>query len=278
MNLSVGCTLEYQVIEPTVFIFNIEAAMTPEQIVRNETLSGLPGDPAERFVTTEPGNRCLRIQAPAGNLRIDYDADVETADFTDGIENVAEIPAGLVPPEVLTYLSPSRYCQSDRLARFADQQFGGLAPGHNRVTGICNWIWDNVEYLRGNTDSQTSACDTIVERVGVCRDFAHLGIALSRALGIPARFVSCYTPGLVPADFHAVFEAYLGGANGPRWYLFDPTRMANLDQLVRIGIGRDAADVSFATFFGQTTLTGMTVRAAAGSDASMDKYPAPGTG
>jgi transglutaminase-like putative cysteine protease len=263
MKLSVGCTLEYQVTEPTIFIFNIEAAMTPEQYVSSEVFSGIPGAPAERFVAAEPSNRCIRFQALPGLLRIDYDAEVETAAFTAGIENVAEVPAGLVAPEILTYLSPSRYCQSDRLTRFADQQFGALAPGHNRVTGICNWIWDNVEYLRGNTDSQTSACDTILERVGVCRDFAHLGVALCRALGIPARFVSCYTPGLVPADFHAVFEAYLGGADGPRWYLFDPTRMANLDQLVRIGIGRDAADVSFATFFGQTTLTGMTIRASA---------------
>jgi transglutaminase-like putative cysteine protease len=263
MKLAVGCTLEYQVTAPTVFIFNIEAAHTPEQIVHRETLWGPAGNPCERFVATEPGNRFVRIVVPPGRLRIDYDAEVETSAFTADIENVAEVPAGLVAPEVLTYLGPSRYCQSDRLARFADQQFGGLAPGHNRVTGICNWIYATVEYLHGNTDSQTSACDTIVERVGVCRDFAHLGVALCRALGIPARFISCYTPGLAPPDFHAVFEAYLSGANGPRWYLFDATRMANLDQLVRIGIGRDAADVSFATFFGQTTLTGMTVRASA---------------
>jgi transglutaminase-like putative cysteine protease len=264
MKLSVGCTLEYQVTAPTVFIFNIEAAQSPEQIVHGETLWGPPGDPCERFVTTEPGNRFVRIAAPVGGLRIDYDAEVETAAFAPGIENVAEVPAGLVAPEILTYLGPSRYCQSDRLDRFADQQFGRLAPGHNRVTAICNWIYDNVAYLRGNTDGKTSACDTILERVGVCRDFAHLGVALCRALGIPARFISCYTPGLAPPDFHAVFEAYLGGANGPRWYLFDPTRMSNLDQIVRIGIGRDAADVSFATFFGQTSLTGMRVRASTG--------------
>ena len=130
-----------------------------------------------------------------------------------------------------------------------------MPPGHERVTAICNWIYDTIAYRPGSSDTGTSAYDTLAERAGVCRDFSHLGIAFCRALGIPARFVSGYAYGLEPPDFHAVFEAYLDG----RWYLFDPTRQAALDAIVRIGVGRDAAEVSFATIFGAMNPTGMSV-------------------
>jgi transglutaminase-like putative cysteine protease len=154
---------------------------------------------------------------------------------------------------MFSYLYPSRYCQSDLLLRFALTEFGHLFPGYSRVTAICNWIYDNLLYLSGSSNSLTSACDTALERVGVCRDFAHLGIALCRALNIPARFVSGYAYGLIPSDFHAVFEAYLDG----RWYLFDPTRLVPLKSVVRVGTGRDAADVSFATIFGLAQMNEM---------------------
>ena len=117
------------------------------------------------------------------------------------------------------------------------------------MTAICNWIFENVDYLAGSSDGSTSAYDTFTLRAGVCRDFAHLGITFCRALGIPARFVSAYGFKLYPQDFHAVFEAYLGG----RWYLFDPTRLSPPDGLIRIGVGRDAADTAFATYFGAMT-------------------------
>jgi transglutaminase-like putative cysteine protease len=120
---------------------------------------------------------------------------------------------------------------------------------------VCNWIHDWIDYRRGTSDAHTSACDTLVDRAGVCRDFAHLGIALCRASGIPARFISVYAYRLQPVDFHAVFEAWLGG----RWYLFDPTRQAALDGLVRIGVGRDAAEVSFASINGSAEPTAMDV-------------------
>jgi transglutaminase-like putative cysteine protease len=139
--------------------------------------------------------------------------------------------------------------------RFVAAEFGHLVPGYSRVTAICNWIYDNVLYLSGSSDSLTSACDTAIERVGVCRDFAHLGIAFCRALNIPARFVSGYAYGLNPPDFHAWFEAYLGG----RWYLFDPTRLVPQSGLIRVGTGRDAADVSFATIFGPVQMNQMSL-------------------
>ena len=114
------------------------------------------------------------------------------------------------------------------------------------MNAICNWIHDHLTYQPGSSDEQTTADESLLRRAGVCRDFAHLGTAFCRALGIPARFVSCYAHGLVPCDFHAVFEAYLDG----RWWLFDATRQANLDGLVRIGVGRDAAEIAFSTPYG----------------------------
>jgi transglutaminase-like putative cysteine protease len=130
--------------------------------------------------------------------------------------------------------------------RLVEADFGKLTPGYSRVQAIADWIYDNVTYRSGSTDPHTSAFDTVTEREGVCRDFAHLGIAFCRALTIPARFVSGYAYQLQPPDFHACFEAYLGD----RWHLFDPTRLAPLSGFIRIGTGRDAADVSFANLFG----------------------------
>ena len=137
------------------------------------------------------------------------------------------------------------------MERFARRTFGDLPGGYQRVNAICNWIRDHVDYISGSSDALTSAFDTVTERAGVCRDFAHLAIALCRALGIPARYVSAYAWRLSPPDFHAVIEAYLQGPTGPGWYLFDPTRMSAPDGLVRIGIGRDAAEVAFCTVYGQ---------------------------
>ena len=136
--------------------------------------------------------------------------------------------------------------------RLAQYEFGDLKPGYSRVNAICNWIYDNVEYLSFSSNQNTSAYDTATERVGVCRDFAHLGIAFCRAMNIPARFVSAYAYGLNPPDFHACFEAYLG-----RWYLFDPSRLVPQNGIIRIGTGRDAADVSFATIFGSVQMEQM---------------------
>lgn len=164
---------------------------------------------------------------------------------------VREVPAGRLPLSTLVHLNPSRYCESDRLSLFTERTFGHLAPGHARVGAVCDWVRENVDYVSGTTDEATSAADTLVERRGVCRDFAHLGIALVRALGVPARYVAAYAWRLDPPDFHAVFEAYLEGPDGGAWYVFDATRKAAVDGIVRIGVGRDAGDASFCTPFGE---------------------------
>jgi transglutaminase-like putative cysteine protease len=148
-----------------------------------------------------------------------------------------------LPGDVLPFLLPSRFCPSDKFMRFAQREFGGTGDGVARMMAILEWIHRNVDYIAGVSNAETTAERTFVDRAGVCRDFTHLGITLSRALGIPARAVSAYALELDPPDFHAIFEVYL--ENG--WWLIDPTRLAPIKGVVRIGSGRDASDIAFLT-------------------------------
>lgn len=247
MRFSVGCEIQYDVAEATTLILNVEAQRSDRQSVLDEQFSISSGVPSECYVAPDTGNRYRRLNLGTGQHVIRYRAEVETLPFIADPAEIMEVPIAELPFDVIGHLSPSRYCQSDRLGRFAWRRFGSIANGYEKVTAICNWIFENVDYLEGSSDGSTSAYDTFTLRAGVCRDFAHLGITFARALGIPARFVSAYAADLTPQDFHAVFEAYLGG----RWYLFDATRRCPIDGLMRIAIGRDAADSAFATYFGQ---------------------------
>jgi len=255
MRFAVRSTLDYDVASPTVFILNVEAAALRRQRIIAEELTLAPAYPIERFAEDEGGSRFIRVTAAPGPFHVAYHGVVEVNMIDKAPEGIPEVPVGDLPLDIMPYLNPSRFCQSDLLGRFARREFGELEPGHSRVTAICNWINDHVDYVRGSSDSQTSAYDTMVLRAGVCRDFSHLGIAFCRALNIPARFASGYAWQLDPPDFHAVFEAYLGG----EWYLFDATRQAALQGLVRIGVGRDASDAAFATLYGEAEFKGMTV-------------------
>ena len=166
----------------------------------------------------------------------------------------AESPIAELPDNILHNLMPTRYCESDLLSRTAQKLFGDHAPGFARVQAISDWLFDNIDYQVGTTVNTTTASDVFLQRAGVCRDFAHLGITFCRALNIPARLVVGYAPFKEPPpDFHAVFEAWLGG----RWVLFDGTRMSPVAELVRIATGRDAKDVAFATIFGPATMRRM---------------------
>jgi transglutaminase-like putative cysteine protease len=159
----------------------------------------------------------------------------------------AEWPVQDLPDDTLAHLLPTRYCESYLLSGAAQKLFGSLPMGLSWVQNIIDWIHQNIEYRLGSSTSITTARDVFVQRAGVCRDFAHLGVTFCCALNIPARLVCGYVKfDEPPPDFHAVFEAFVGG----RWHLFDPTRLASLDALVRIAIGRDAKDVAFATIFG----------------------------
>jgi len=252
MHLStVECVLEYLVKEPTHFCFNIEAANWPTQNILSERLAISSGVAVHSHTEPRSGNRFIRFDAPPGPLLVNYKADVEV--FHEELDpQLPEVPVGQVPDEIFSYLLATRYCESDVLCTEVQKLFGHLPPGIGRVRAVVDWIRESITYKPGSTDSNSTTQQVFEQRAGVCRDFAHLGITFCRALNIPARIVVGYVwfdeP---PQDFHAIFEAWLGG----RWVLFDPTGMAPVDRLVRIGTGRDAKDVAFSTFFGSVEMT-----------------------
>ena len=251
--INVAATLEYNVRTPTSFVFSIVAAETPHQRILDESLSLSPQLDYEWLHLGEENIRNIRLEVQTGSFRLDYQARVELTPDVDQSHRIDEA----LPAEVLAYLNPSRYCESDRLFLFASKEFGTQQTGFSRVEAICDWVNSHIDYVSGSTDASSSACDVLVNRAGVCRDFAHVSIALCRALGIPARYISGYAVDLQPPDFHGFFEAFLDG----KWYLFDATRMAPVSGFVRIGLGRDAADASFATIVGDACLQNMQVSA-----------------
>ena len=251
IRLDLTIALGYEIAgSPADFVFNIHAAHSPRQAVVREHLAIDP--PLPHRLETDPatGNRYLRLRRAAGPLEIRYEATVDLDPRCDEPSLILESPIDALPAEALAFIYPSRHCQSDRLRQLTLREFGHLQPGYARVLAIRDWVRSRTAFRPGSSTSSTSALDTLVEPAGVCRDFAHLMIALCRALNIPARFVTSIDYGapaaMGPPDFHAFVETFLGG----RWYAFDPTGLAPPMGFVRIGTGRDAADVSFATIFG----------------------------
>ncbi|WP_454752323.1 transglutaminase-like domain-containing protein [Cupriavidus necator] len=250
--LRYAASLSYEVRDDMVdFLLNIEVASTPRQSIVSERLTISPELEVARYTDPVLANRLLRLRAPQGRLAIRYEAIVDIDHHLEDGHKLSEVPITELPFEVLPYLAPSRYCESDRLMEFANREFGGMQPGYARVYAIREWVRNHVRFLSRSTNERTSAADTIVERTGVCRDFAHLMIALCRALSIPARMSSSLDYGadvrMGAPDFHAVVEIYLSH----RWYLLDPSGISIPTGLLRIGTGRDAADIPFAAIFGQ---------------------------
>ena len=251
--MEIDCTLAYQVDGPSEFVFLIHAAAEAGQSVAEESLEITPATRFRTYSDTRSGNRFLRLQAEAGTLKVVYRAVVERG-FEPVDAAVAEVPVHGIPDDVLRFLMPTRYCESDHLGPAAQKMFGGLPRGYGRVQAIAEWVRANVEYRIGSTNATTTARDVFVQRSGVCRDFAHLCITFCRALNIPARLVCGYCPfPEPPPDFHAIFEAWLDGG----WVRFDPTGMAPVEHVVRIAVGRDAKDVAFATIYGPARMTSM---------------------
>lgn len=252
IRIHLAIDLKYQVLNPpgADFIFNIQAAQTRQQtLVREDLLvSQRVGLQTHTDFTTQ--SRLLRLSAVPGPLQVRYSATLDITHHAANPHNVRETPVAQLPPEVLVYLYPSRYCQSDCLTAQAMALFGTLPQGYGRVIAVRDWVRSQVSFQSNTSNSMTSALDTLHSHAGVCRDFAHLMIAMCRALCIPARFTTAIDfgadPALGPTDFHAYVEVYLDH----RWYIFDPSGTAIPMGFVRIGTGRDAADAAFATIFG----------------------------
>lgn len=249
----VDCALSYQVSGPTDFVFQIHALQGMDQQVLSESLVITPPLPVHVFADPTVLHRFARVHVEAGSFELRYRARVQRApDPLDPL--VPQVAIADLPDDLLHNLMPTRYCESDLLGKTAQRLLSGAPPGHARVQAVADWIHDNIEYRVGSTRATTTARDVFVQRAGVCRDFAHLGVTFCRALNIPVRLVVGYARfDEPPPDFHAVFEVYLGG----RWVLYDATRMSPLDELVRIAVGRDAKDVAFATIFGPATMMAM---------------------
>src|SRR5258708_3435443 len=256
MKFNVFSEMEYTANSAGTLILNIHVLRTPHQTVINETFNIDPYIKVEELQSAQGENRLVRFEIEQGSsIKVSYKATVDTSYEIKNYEQLEEIPVAKMDTAVFPYLYPSRYCQSDKLYRLANNLFGHIINPFEKVITLTDWIHKNVQYLSGVTNSQTSAFDTVTEQSGVCRDFAHLGIALCRALTIPARYFTGYAWQLKPADFHACFEAYIGN----EWILFDATKLVPLNGLVKIASGRDAADTAIANIFGNVLFTSMNV-------------------
>ncbi len=258
--------LNYELAGPAQFLLNVHAAMTPQQAVIEEhfavhpvCIHAIDSDPAT-------GNRIAAFSGDAGPLRATYSAVVQVTHLVaDPGQLPVEEPAQL-PVRTLRYLYPSRYCQADLVQKAAWDRFGTMPRGYAQVATVRDWVEAGLRFAPGVSSTTTSVLDTLRDGAGVCRDFAHVMIAYCRALNYPARFVTGVdygaAPELGPQDFHAYVEVFVGGA----WFIFDPTGISPVTGLIRIGTGRDAADVSFATIFGPVQTGSPLVAITADSD------------
>lgn len=245
MWLRTGCEIDFEVEIPTPFILMLRPRSGVRQWIARESYMLTPSVPVVEY-TDSYGNLCQRLIAPPGKFTIRTSADILTADEIDVCPGAPFIEVQDLPNEVLTYLLPTRYCESDRFLDMARGIVQDAAPGYDQVSHIESWIRDNIHFNSDSLHFQLSAVEVNQQREGVCRELAHLGIALCRGLCIPARMVVGYLHELKPMDFHAWFEAYVGG----RWYSFDPTQPQPRGGRVTVAHGRDAADVAIFTQFG----------------------------
>jgi transglutaminase-like putative cysteine protease len=266
----VSCDLVFGVDEPADIAFQIAVARSGRiQAERLDVTSDARPLPRPTELAGPHGGRLHLLRAPRGTLSVSYRAELVSPEIEhpEGRANAA----GQLSMEQLTFLRPSRYCPSDHVVGLAVAEFGGLPPGRARVEAVARYIYQRVAYVVGSSAVHDSAEDTLLTGQGVCRDFAHLGITLCRALEIPARFAAVYAPGLDPMDFHAVFEAWIDG----EWRIFDATRKVPRTSLVRIATGRDAADAAFAAILGGlATLQSIEVTATVTGNLPVDDHSA----
>ncbi len=254
MILDATCQISYKTQSPIPAIMMLRPRSGPAQWITREEYVFDPHTPVVEY-TDDFGNLCQRVLIPKGNFQVRCSCRAHTADESDIDPDAPFVPVNMLPESALQFLLPSRYCQSDMLNELAGSIAGRHAPGYSQVAAIEQWLRDNMRYVRGSSNSQTSAVETAERKNGVCRDYAHLGIALTRSLNIPSRMVVGYLYHLEPMDLHAWFEAFVGG----RWFTFDGTQAQPRGNRITIGYGRDAADVALTSNYGALELTEMKV-------------------
>ena len=257
ITVRVGCRVTYQTSAPTPVLIVVRPRLVENQRMMAEQLVYTPGLVPEEFLDAH-GNITARLLFQPGENTILHDALVELPSYYDNFETgINPTPVEHIPPLALRYTLPSRYCDSDKLLDFAWEQFGQAKNGAERVRAICDWVHHNIEYRFGSGSPEISASEIIAQRYGVCRDFAHVGIALCRCFNMPARYVSGHLPDIAfqdsgsAMDFHAYFEVYLDG----KWNVYDARFNVPRIGRIKVADGLDAVDGAFTTIFGQAKLT-----------------------
>ncbi len=258
LTLRVGCSLAYEATGPATLLLCVKPRPDGGHVVLSEALTLGDSLPADEF-TDSHGNPFHRVRLAPGSNLFRHDAIVAVSSRPENNEFVAAealAPADL-PPELLRYTLPSRYCDSDKLVNFAWEKFGQVPNGWPRVQAISRWVHDNIEYRYLSGRGDLSAWDVLQRGYGVCRDFAHLAVALNRTFNVPARYVTGHLPDVgYPdpeghMDFHAYAEVYLGGS----WFTTDARFHVPRIGRVKVSCGLDAVDGAFSTIYGGATLT-----------------------
>ena len=266
MRLKAMCDIEVTASEDCPTVAMLRPSSGVAQWLASEAYFFEPHVPSTEYVDSF-GNLCQRFVVPKGRMRIRVDVVVDTEATIAVDPNAPCTPVDQMPDAVLQYLLQSRYCPSDKMEERARQLVTGIVPGYAQVEAIRSWIHANLTYRYGVSDQTTDALDTLRQGAGVCRDFAHVGISMCRALKIPARMVVGYLHRLDPMDMHAWFEAFVGG----RWYTFDATQAAPRGGRIVVSYGRDAADVAFLSNYGDLSTESVIVQV----EEHMDGAPPP---
>jgi transglutaminase-like putative cysteine protease len=257
-NREVGALVDVEVNAPSTLEFQVAVARQPGLEIRESlaiTFNGKPLQPRE--IIGPHDTRVHSIDVGRGAVSLSYEATVA---------GEAQ-PAPVRDIDLVTYLRPSRYAESDKFFGFAATEFGQFADSATLLEKVSSWVGTRLNYVPGSSDPIDGAADTLLAGAGVCRDYAHLVIAMLRALHMPARLVAVYAPGCEPMDFHAVAEAFVDG----EWRVVDATCLAPRQSMVRIATGRDAADTAFLdNHHGAITLNAMTITAIVDGELPID--------
>ncbi|EFL88357.1 transglutaminase family protein [Ahrensia sp. R2A130] len=254
MLLNIDVALDYECTEALSILLQIEAADGDGQTIRKAGLD-IEGDPSTRMIEGDEGIGSRRWIWSERDFTARYKAQVEVTRQPFKLAELEREPLVRLPADVVKYIFASRYCDPIAFGSVAIEKFGGI-PSGKTMAAMRDWVEENFTYDSRASDASTTGFDTWEKRAGVCRDYAHVMISLARSLSVPARMVSVYAPDVNPQDFHAVAELWLGG----EWRLVDATGMAHPHQMVRVGVGRDAADISFLTAFAPVNLKSQSVQ------------------
>jgi transglutaminase-like putative cysteine protease len=261
MRIRVGCEFVWETTAPVPMLMLVKPRADADHLAVYESTWSDPQLAIHEY-TDLFGNNCWRFVAPEGTSAVRYDAVVEIPETPDPVVPHAALNAVEdLPDDAIVFTLPSRYVESDKLLDVAWELFGNTAPTWERIQAVCDWVHHNIQFVNGSSTPATTAYDVYQQRMGVCRDFALLSVALCRALNIPARYTFGYLPDIaieppdVPMDFHTWFEAYVGG----RWYTFDARHNTPRVGRVVIGRGRDAVDCALSTAYGNARLAKFTV-------------------